>query len=199
MIIVRTEEMEPLTQPSVVCLGFFDGVHLGHRALLRAAGEIGEKDGLTLCVHTFDRSPAGVTHPGARQMALTTNGEKEALLESFGCQVLAYSVFSDAMRRMSGRAFFEEILLEKLRAKAIVAGYDHRFGFMGGTDVAGLQALCGEHGVALRVVPKVTLPGGEVISSTAVRQALLKGDIPLAEAMLGRKISEEWIRALKRA
>lgn len=198
MIIVHTEEMTPLERPSVVCLGYFDGVHLGHLALLDAAGEISRGDGLTLCVHTFDRSPAQVTHPEARMAMLTTNGEKEALLDAAGCQVLAYSVFSDAMRRMSGRAFFEEILLGKLRAKAIVAGYDHRFGFMGGTDVEGLRRLCDERDVKLRVVKQVTLPSGEVISSTAVRQALSAGDIPLAEAMLGRGIDGKWARAFRR-
>lgn len=188
MIIVHTEDMRPLDAPCVVCLGFFDGVHLGHRALLKAAGELAEEKGLTLCVHTFDKMPAQVTHPDADISLLTTNAEKEALLCAYGCQVLAYSVFSEQMRRMSGQAFFEDILLGKLHAAAVVAGYDHRFGFKGETDTKGLEALCSAHQVALRIVPKVTLPGGETVSSTAVRSALLHHNIPLAEAMLGRKI-----------
>lgn len=193
MRIVNTADMLPLERPCVVCLGYFDGVHLGHQALLSAAREIAKQKGLLFCVHTFDRSPAQALHPETQVPLLTTAEEKQRLLSQAGCDVLAVSTFDEDMRHMPGRKFFEEILLDTLNAEAVVAGEDHRFGYKGDTDASGLQALCEEHGMSLRIIRKVRLPGGELISSSAIRAALAAGDTALAEAMLGRNASQDMI------
>ena len=168
--------------PCVVCLGFFDGVHLAHQALLRAAKEAGKRLGLPVCVHTFDHAP------GEKDFELTDLPQREALLRQYGADQVAVSVFNDEMRRMPGDVFFRDIVLNRLNARHVVCGDDHRFGYRGAFGVNELQSLCDEAGIGLTVVPQVSLPDGQRISSTAIRKALEAGDTALAEKMLGRKI-----------
>ena len=163
---------------AVVCLGYFDGVHLGHQALLRAGREAADRLGLPLVAHTFDRAP------GKSGAELTDLAQRKALLLRFGADEVAVSPFDDATRRMSGEAFIREIIIGRLHARHIVCGDDHRFGYLGKCGTDELRALCDESGVGLTVVSAVTL-NGERVSSTAIREALDRGDIPSAERMLG--------------
>ena len=169
--------------PCVVCLGFFDGVHLAHQALLRAARAEGERMGLPVCVHTFDHAP------GDKDFELTTLPEREALLKHYGADSVSVSIFNEEMRHMRGDVFFQDVILNRLNARHVVCGDDHRFGYKGAWGVKELQALCDEAGVGLTVVPQVSLPDGQRVSSTAIRQAIRDGNTDLAEKMLGRKLS----------
>ena len=182
---------QSLTTSSLVCLGFFDGVHLGHLALLNCAKNIAQKEGGLVCVHTFDVSPTQQIRKDGRWFELTPLSKKIELLEQHGCQVVAISSFDQAMRQMKGRDFFEKILIKCLKAKVLVTGWDHRLGFQGDTDVVKLQSLCDEYHIRLEVISKVSLPTGERVSSTAIREALLCGNKELAEAMLGRNVDED--------
>ena len=175
--------MDEVNAPSVVCLGFFDGVHKGHLSLLRAAKDIARDQGLIVCVHTFDRAP------GEKDFVLTTLDERVALLRAAGADRVAVSAFNEDMRRMSGDDFFRGIVLEKLNARHVVCGDDHRFGYKGGWGVKELEALCRQSGVGLTVCPPVSLPDGTRVSSTAIRKAILAGNIPLAEEMLERPLT----------
>ena len=172
--------MEKRDRGAAVCLGFFDGVHLGHRALLSAAREIARREGLSVCAHTFDVPPGGKGAP------LTTLEERIALLREAGADIVAVSPFDDGMRRMPGDEFFRRVVIEELNARHVVCGDDHRFGFKGAWGAEELKKLCEEAGIGLTVVPPVTLPDGRRISTTALRAALEKGDWPRAEEMLGR-------------
>ena len=185
--------MEGINAPSVVCLGFFDGVHKGHLSLLRAAAQIAREQGLIVCAHTFDRAP------GEKDFALTTLEEREALLQAAGADRVAVSAFDEEMRHMSGDAFFRRIVLEKLNARHVVCGDDHRFGYRGGWGVKELDALCREAGVGLTVCPPVSLPDGTRVSSTAIRRAILAGDVRLAEEMLDRPLPPELLAICLRA
>jgi len=176
--------MEEKHAPCVVCLGFFDGVHLAHQALLRAARAEGERLHLPVCVHTFDRAP------GQKEFELTTLEEREALLKRYGADKVSVSVFNDEMRRMRGDDFFRDVVLGQLNARHVVCGDDHRFGYKGAWGVNELQALCDEAGIGLTVVPQVSLPDGQRVSSTAIRRALQEGNRELAERMLGRSLNE---------
>lgn len=175
--------MEAINAPSVVCLGFFDGVHKGHVSLLRAAADIARNRGLIVCVHTFDRAP------GEKDFALTSLAEREALLKAAGADRVAVSAFNEDMRRMSGDDFFRRVVLEKLNARHVVCGDDHRFGYRSGWGVKELEALCRQTGVGLTVCPPVSLPDGARVSSTAIRRAILAGNAALAEEMLGRPLA----------
>lgn len=168
----------------VVCLGFFDGVHLGHLALLQAARRIADEHGWPVCVHTFDHAPAG------KGTALTTLAEREALLLQAGADRVAQSAFDDEMRCMRGDDFFRRVVLGQLRAGHVICGDDHRFGYRGAWGVRELAQLCREAGVGLTVVPPVCLPDGTRISTTAIKGALARQDWPMAEAMLGRPVNQ---------
>lgn len=172
--------------PAVVCLGFFDGVHRGHLALLRAAQAVARERGMAVCVHTFD-SP-----PEKKQDSLTTLRERTRLLRAAGADIVAVSPFDDAMRTMPGDEFFHSVVLGQLNARHIVCGDDHRFGYRGAWGIEALKALCEEAKVGLTVVPAVTLPDGSRISTTALRAALAAGDWEKAKEMLGRPVPEEW-------
>ena len=188
--VVWMDKGERLERPSVVCLGFFDGVHLGHRKLIDTAIEIGRREGLASCVHTFSQMPAKALHPERDHLELTTLPEKLRLFQEAGLDAAAISEFNEEMRTMHARDFLENRLIAGLNARHVVAGYDHRFGYLGecGTDM--LSALCAELHIGLTVVGPVRLDGGEVISSTAIRRAIREGDYALAERMLGRPCPE---------
>lgn len=170
---------------SVVCLGFFDGVHRGHLQLVQTARQIADTQGFRVVVHTFDHAP------GNKGAELTTLREREALLLAAGADEVAVSPFDENMRHMSGEDFFRQVVLERLKARHVVCGDDHRFGYRGDWGVKELGALCAEAHVGLTVLPPVTLPNGQRISSTAIRQALAAGDYILAEAMLGRPLQQK--------
>ena len=176
--------MKEQAAPSVVCLGFFDGVHRGHRALLQAAREIAAAEGLCVCAHTFDHAP------GNKDFELTTLSEREALLRSAGADRVAISVFDENMRHMSGEDFFSQVVLQKLGARHVVCGDDHRFGYRGACGVAELREMCQRNGVGLTVVPPITLDDGTRVSSSAIRRALQQGNWALAEGMLGRELPD---------
>ena len=185
---IRTAEGIPSAQRTVVCLGFFDGVHIGHARLIERAVEIARPRGLLVCVHTFDRSPMAMLRPEIAARELTLLPEKAALLRGLGADIVAVSPFDDEMARMRAEAFFHSVLIGKLRAAAVVAGRDHRFGFGGEADSRMLEALCHGAGIALTIIDPVRLPDGRVVSSTAIRQLLDQGDMASAEAMLGRAV-----------
>lgn len=176
---------ESLSKPTVVCLGFFDGVHIGHAQLIGRAKAIAAEAGYDSCVHTFDRMPAQVLRPEEAALELTPLAQKAQILEAMGVQVLAISRFTDTMD-MRATAFFEDILRERLCARHIVVGFHHHFGRRGEGDVKALEALCARDGIGLDIISPVTLAGGELVSSTAIRAALAAGDTARAAQMLGR-------------
>lgn len=105
-----------LQEETLVCLGFFDGVHIGHQQLLKRAREVAAGKGWKMCVHTFDRSPAAFLRPEAAVRELTTLEQKARLLRGQGADIVAVSRFDEAMARMSARDFFDEVLIRRLHA-----------------------------------------------------------------------------------
>lgn len=172
--------------PTVVCLGFFDGVHLGHVSLVRRAQQVAPRGELAVCVHTFDAMPARVLQPEADILELTPLAEKAALLDALGVDILAVSHFDAGTSQMRAQAFFDHTLLLQLHARHIVAGFHHRFGYRGEADAQALEAFCAQAGIGLDIIAPVTLDSGELISSTAIRAAIRAGDTQKASRMLGR-------------
>lgn len=168
----RLEDIQESTACSLA-LGTFDGLHRGHMAVVRAAAQGSLPPG----VFTFTAGPKGAP-------ALVTPEDKLLLLEWAGIQRV-YRVDFESLRHMEARRFVEEVLFEKCRAGRLCCGEDFRFGKGAAGDVALLSGLCGKAGVALQVVPPVR-EGGEKVSSTLIRAAVAKGDIPTANRLLGR-------------
>ncbi len=192
MRVYQVEDLkEGLKTPMVVCLGVFDGVHLGHLELIKAALETAKKEGFESLVHTYDPEPFCVLYPELCQAELTTLPERMQLFEQAGVNNTAVSAFDTTMQHESGEHFFYEVLLGKLNAKSIVVGFNHRFGYKGDTDVKKLSELCKKNGVGLIIIDPVKTASGQLISSTAIRHAIQEGNFALAEEMLGRPLAPE--------
>lgn len=154
-------------------LGFFDGVHRGHRALINAAREMAG-DGY-VGIWTFR------TLPKAKEL-LTTPEEREALLRQAGADTVHFADF-ETVHAMDGEAFFRDELCAKLRPAGLVCGFNFRFGYRGGAGADDLARWGREAGIPVRVLP--AMESDEcVISSTWIRQLVAEGDVERAREML---------------
>ncbi len=192
MRVCRVDDLrESIVTPTAVCLGVFDGVHLGHRRLIEETLRAARQKGLEAFVHTYDPLPMCVIAPEKAGSELTPLPARLKLIGEAGILHVAVSSFNEALQHMPGRDFFEQVLLGKLNAKHIVAGFNHRFGFKADTNVKLLEELCREAGIGLSIVPPVRTAGGKLISSSAIRLALQHGDLGLAAEMLGRPVDAD--------
>lgn len=166
--------------PAAVAMGFFDGVHLGHQAVIGAARDYAAAHGLRLAVFTFGQGPKG----DGQGRHLQSDDEKNRQLDALGVDT-CYQPGFESFRALLPEDFYREMLLEEYNAKALFCGEDFAFGARRAGNVALLETLCADTGVALRVVP-TTLYKGEPVSSSRIRMALERGDIPEVNAMLGR-------------
>lgn len=168
-----------------VTVGNFDGVHRGHQALVAAARAQADSARGPAVVVTFDPPPHQVLHPGSERPPLTTISHRAELLHALGADHVVVLRTSLALLALSPEAFFEDVLGRQLGARAIVEGYDFRFGRgRAGTNDT-LRALCGTAGVSFEEVPQLTF-NGEPVSSSRVRSALEKGDVARGAELLNR-------------
>ena len=182
MQLINLRDLPPDRPPAAVCLGTFDGVHLGHQALLTATAEAARRQNLTPCAYTFDVPPAAVLgHTPAE--VLTPIAEKAALMGAYGVDTVVYSHFDAAVAAHEAEWFFEELLLGRLNAH-------YHFGRFARGDAELMRSFCKEKDIGLTVVPPVCLPEGTLVSSSAIREALSRGDRRTAETMLNRPLSQ---------
>ena len=165
-----------------VALGFFDGLHIGHAAVVSRTLSY-QQEGLCPCVFSFTMDGG---HPAAKSTAnaLTTERQKEQILENWGVRLVLCPDFSE-FHAMEPESFVDEILVRRLNANAACCGEDFRFGKKAAGDVGQLAALCQARGIRLDVVPPVTFEG-ERVSSTRIRSLLGEGRVADANRMLGR-------------
>lgn len=173
----------PDGRPAVVSIGVFDGVHLGHQAILRANVARARAGGLRPTVVTFQQHPKQVLL-GRAPRTLTTLGHRLELFRRAGIEHTLALVFDEDLRRLSAHDFATDILAAKLNASAFVLGFDSKFGSgrEGGAEL--LRALAFD----VTVVPQV-LVDQRPVSSTAIREAVELGDLNGAGRMLGRPVS----------
>ena len=184
MIVTDRIDFDP-GMPTAIALGTFDGVHIGHRAVIEAAAELARANGLKSAVFTFADLPRNAFLPeGKRITALCGSGERAGLIAELGVDIMVCPEFTKELREIPAEEFVNGVLIGGLRARHIVCGYDHRFGAGGRGDTELLMHLCRDAGVGVTIVPPV-LYMGERVSSTRIRAALAEGDIASAEAMLG--------------
>ena len=163
-----------------VALGFFDGVHLGHAAVLRAAAEAARAQGLPFLVYTFRAADA----PKGEAALLSDDGERAAL---FAALLADYCIFDDfsTARTLSAERFVSELLCRRLHARVAVSGEDFRFGYRATGDVSLLSRLLAAEGARTLTLPPV-MQNGIPISSSRIRTALAEGDVLTAASLLGR-------------
>lgn len=178
MKIFRDVEKLNSKKPVAVALGAFDGLHVGHQAVIRAAVE----SGFAPAVFTFEDDPSETLENMAEY--LLTKEDKYRELENMGVELL-WSVSFAKLRSMEAEDFFYKVILEACGAKFITCGGDFRFGRLARGNVKLLRKLCDENGVTLKIVDTVTVDGIEA-RSTDIRAALHEGDVALAEKLLGR-------------
>ena len=172
------------TDRSVVALGMFDGVHLGHRVLLQRGAALARHAGVPLVVSTFQEHPLQVIAPEKCPPQLTTFEERAKLMEELGVDVLYAMPFDTEIMNMPPEDYVGH-LVRRFHPTDVVCGYNHTFGRKGEGKPALLQFLGDALGFATSVVPKITLDGREV-SSTAIREHLATGMVHEARKLLDR-------------
>ena len=174
---------------SVVTVGTFDGVHLGHQDVVARVVATAAEQRQPSVVVTFEPHPLEVLNPAAAPLLLTTRAEKMEALAGTGIDYLLVLPFTEEFAAQSAEEFVEEVLLERLRMGTLLIGHDHGFGRGREGDVETLRMLGAARSFAVDVVPPVLSPSGEVVSSTLIRRAVGTGDMAGACAGLGRSYS----------
>jgi riboflavin kinase/FMN adenylyltransferase len=174
--------------PSAVTVGFFDGVHLGHRAVIGRTVEVARERGVRAAAVTFDRHPREVLTPGNVPRLLTTTDRKARLIEALGVDLLLVLPFTEELSRWPAQAFVERVLVGALGAVHVVVGADFRFGYRAAGDLGTLREAGGVHGFTAEGVGLVELDGRPV-SSSSIREALAAGDLSWPTRALGRRFA----------
>ncbi len=179
------------TADSVVTIGAYDGVHLGHRAVIAQVRGLAAARGLASVVVTFDRHPAMVVRPESAPRLLCDLDQKLELLESTGIDIVYVVHFDEERATETATEFVDEVLVGCLNARAVVVGEDFHFGHRRGGNVALLAELGADRGFTVEGIDLVGVDGapaeaGARVSSTAIRARLIDGDVEGAAALLGR-------------
>lgn len=180
-MLVTQDITTPREGPSAVALGFFDGVHMGHRAVISSAVDKAREKGLAPRVFTF--LPDGPAQAARRGFTLLqTEAQKEAILERLGVEEVICPPFA-AFRAMTPERFVRDFLDKALGAKELFCGFNYHFGKGGAAGVEELTALCAPLGVKVTALPPV-LWREEVVSSTRIRRCIREGEMEEAGRML---------------
>jgi riboflavin kinase/FMN adenylyltransferase len=176
---------------SVVTIGAYDGVHLGHQAVIAAVRRQAAAGGYDSAVVTFDRHPASVVRPESAPRLLTDLDQKLELLAATGIDRCLVITFDEARSKEPAEAFATEVLVECLAASAVIVGEDFHFGYQRQGNVELLRALGARQHFTVEGMALVDASGspaadGDKASSTAIRHALVEGDLERAQVMLGR-------------
>lgn len=170
---------------AVVATGFFDGVHLGHREVIKTLVSSARKKGEEALVVTFDAHPRTVLQQDAGKLRLlTTPQERERLLLSLGVDRVETIPFSKQFASMDAESYIRNVLMDKFKATSIILGYDNRLG----SDMLGVKEignLCAELGLKMEEVAPYVMPDGTTVSSTRIRNSLSDGMVDYANDMLG--------------
>jgi riboflavin kinase / FMN adenylyltransferase len=175
---------------TVVTVGFFDGVHLGHQAVFRRTVEVARERGLRCVVVTFDRHPRETLTPGKEPKLLTTPDGKARLIEAAGVDVVLVLRFDRAFSLVPAEEFVRRVLADGLHAEHVVVGANFTFGHQARGTVETLRTLGPAHGFTAEELPILELDGRPV-SSSSIREALAEGDLEWPTRALGRRYAVE--------
>ena len=176
--------MIEVTKPRAIALGYFDGVHLGHRALMQKAVERAKQIGGTSAVFTFDVHPDSVVM-GRQVPLLTANAyRREEIKQLGGVDEVIFGHFDERMQHMDWRDFIHKLLIGQFHAGWIISGRNNRFGYKGQGNAEGMAVECEKAGIGYDCIEDVKVDG-IVVSSTYIRQLIAQGDMEGAAKFLG--------------
>ena len=171
------------TPKRVIALGFFDGVHKGHGALLRTVAQVADRLGAKPCAFTFDRSPTAAITGQAVPLLSSVEDRVWLMRRYYGIEEVIVAPF-DGMQKMDWQDFVSEYLQKELGCVHVVAGHDFHFGYMGKGNPQRLQEKCRELGMGCDIIQKVE-QDGITISSTYIRTLIAQGEVERADQFLG--------------
>jgi riboflavin kinase/FMN adenylyltransferase len=175
-------------EPSVVTVGVFDGVHVGHQAVLARTIEAARASGRRSVAVTFDRHPRQTLTPGREPPLIVTLERKLRLIEALGVDASLVLTFDEPFSERSAEWFVEEILVAGLGAERVVVGANFTFGHQGLGTVATLQDAGRASGFSAEAVPLIELEG-RTVSSSSIRAAVAEGDLAWPTLALGRRFA----------
>ena len=185
---MRFDANQPLPdgyRGAIIALGNFDGFHLGHQAVARAAVDWARAEGRPAIIATFDPHPVRYFQPDTPPFRLTTLDQREELFAQVGADATLVFAFNHGLAATTATQFVRDLLVDRLGAVGVVTGEDFTFGKARGGNVGVLADLGAQVGLRTRVVGPVLL-GGEVVSSSLIRDALTQGDCQTAARLLTR-------------
>ncbi len=183
-------ETPPDFGPSALTIGNFDGVHVGHRMILRRLKALADERGWKASVLTFDPHPSRVVAPERSPRLMTSPEQRAALIAEEGIEQLLILPFTPELARVLAEDFVRELLGGRLGARAVMVGGNFRFGYRHSGNIQLLQDLGGQLGFETVVVPPVEWRGSTV-SSSGIRELIRKGQVSLAARCLERAYSLE--------
>jgi len=184
MLSILQNEHFILTRPTVLAIGTFDGLHVGHKKILSELNRIASEKKLSSCLLTFEPHPRMVL--GKPVEILTTLREKEILLNPYAPDIFVAYPFSISLSQLSPENYLRELLLKKMNARHLIVGYDHRFGKERTGNTNFLSAMAEKLSFDLTVIQPVK-EQEQAVSSTIIRDLLKQGDIPKANLLLGHR------------
>ena len=191
--IYTLEDMAKIPKGTIVSVGMFDGVHLGHRKVLQSLYNFATEFDTKPLAITFDRHPRIVLSSEDKGFRLlSTNNERYRIMEQYGISDLLEIHFTPQVAALSACQFVKEYLVNNLAVKGLLLGYDNMFGNKSRNDFDNIYKLAEEYGIEIRTERSVLCDNIE-ISSTQIRKALASGNIALANRMLGYSYSVEGI------
>ncbi|WP_442847255.1 bifunctional riboflavin kinase/FAD synthetase [Leeuwenhoekiella sp. H156] len=172
------------TKGTVVTIGTFDGVHLGHRKIIKRLLASAAGNDLESVVLTFFPHPRMVLQKEAQIKLINTINERIALLEATGLDHLVIHPFTQEFSRLTAEEFVKDILVDQLKARKVIIGYDHRFGRNRNANIEDLKAFGKQYDFDVEEISKQDVDD-VAVSSTKIRKALLEGDLDRANEYLG--------------
>lgn len=177
-----------IEKPTGVGLGNFDGLHIGHMALVNTLINESRLNGLDSMIYTFTKHPENILRRKLFTPLLTTVNKKIQLLEETSLKYLYFDEFDESFSRIKPENFVKDILINRLGAKLAVAGFDYRFGYKGQGDVNLLKEIGKTFNFRVIIIPPIKIHN-EIVSSTKIRESVAKGDMDRVFSLLGRHYS----------
>lgn len=188
MDVISGTDKNAVKAPTGIGLGNFDGLHVGHMALVNTLINESRLNGLDSMIYTFTKHPENILRKKLFTPLLMTCGKKARLLGETALKYLYFDEFDESYSRLKPESFVRDILVGRLKMRLAVAGFDYRFGYRGEGDAVLLRELGKKYNFKVVIIPPIRIEN-EIVSSTAIRESVAKGDMEKVFKLLGRHYS----------